>query len=157
MTAPFIFISTYAIKDGQLEAFREFLEELFGVLKPNVPGLLAINAYLDENGTEAAIVQVHTDVASMKEYWKVLHQHTGRDIAQYVDATTSTDVFGDPSGVVLERTRHSASAGNRLTVKPESSAGSPAFWQSLLDRLRKRRTERLQAQRYEPGRLTEAQ
>jgi hypothetical protein len=71
MTAPFIFISTYAIKEGQLEAFRQFLEELFGVLEPNVPGLLAINAYLDESGTEAAIVQVHTDVASMKEYWKV--------------------------------------------------------------------------------------
>jgi len=123
MTAPFIFISTYAIKEGQLKAFRQFLEELFGVLEPNVPGLLAINAYLDEKGTEAAIVQVHTDVASMKEYWKVLHQHTGRDIAQYVDATTSTDVFGDPSGVVLERTRHSASAGIRLTVKPESLGG----------------------------------
>lgn len=123
MAGPFIFISTYTIKAGKLDGFRQFLDELFGVLEANVPGLLAINGYLNEGGTEAAIVQVHIDSASMKQYWKVLHQHTGRDIAQFVDATTNTDVYGDPSGVVLERTRHSGEAGVRLSVKPESLGG----------------------------------
>ncbi len=122
MTAPFIFISTYTIKEGRLEDFRRFLQELFKVLEQSVPGLLAVNAYLDQERYEAAIVQVHTDVASMKQYWKVLHQHTGREIAELVDAS-STDVYGDPSGVVLERTRHSAGGGVRVSVKPEHLGG----------------------------------
>ncbi|MBA3779079.1 MAG: hypothetical protein H0X16_07265 [Chloroflexi bacterium] len=114
---------SYTIKEGKLEDFRRFLQELFTVLETNVPGLLAINAYLNEDGTEAAIVQVHKDADSMKHYWKVVHQHTGREISQFVDATTSTDVYGDPSDVVPERTRHSAEPGTRLSVKPEYLGG----------------------------------
>lgn len=123
MTAtPFISVSTYRIKDGRLEDFRQFLGGLFDVLEPNVPGLLAVAAYLNHDGSEAAIIQVHSDASSIKQYWKVLHQHTGREIAELVDAT-STDVYGDPSGLVLERTRHSPEAGVRVSVKPEHLGG----------------------------------
>lgn len=123
MAGPLMFISTYTIKTGKLDDFRQFVEDLFGALEANVPGLLAINVYLDEAGTEAAIVQVHTDSDSMKLYWRVLHQHSGRDIANFVDATTSTDVYGDSGSVMFERTRHSAAAGVRSRVKPEFLGG----------------------------------
>ena len=73
MSEPFIVIYTYAVKEGKLEGFRQFLQELFEVLEANEPRLLAINAYVNEDGTEAAIVQVHLDAASIKHYWRVVH------------------------------------------------------------------------------------
>jgi hypothetical protein len=124
VAAPFIFINTYTIKEGKLDEFRGFLQDLFDVLEANEPRLLAVNAYVNEDGTEAAIVQVHSDGASLKHYWQVVHQHTGRALGQFVDATTRTEVYGKPpSDVVLERTRHSARAGAPVSVKPEHLAG----------------------------------
>jgi hypothetical protein len=44
MAAPFIFINTYAIGEGKLEDFRQFLRELFKVIEANEPRLLALKA-----------------------------------------------------------------------------------------------------------------
>lgn len=123
MGAPFIFINTYPIKEGQLEGFRQFLQELFEFLEANEPRVLAINAYVNEDGTEATIVQVHPDADSLKDYWRAVHKHTGRALEQYVEAPTSVQVYGAPSEIVLERTRHSAGSGVAVSVKPEHLGG----------------------------------
>jgi hypothetical protein len=123
MAAPFIFINTYAIKEGKLEDFRQFLQELFKVLEANEPRLLAINAYVNEDDTEAAIVQVHPDAASITHYWQVVHQHTGRAFGQFVDATTSFQVYGTPSDVILKRARQNAESGVAVSVKPKHLGG----------------------------------
>jgi len=123
MTAPFIVIYTYAIKEGKLEGFKRFLQELFKVLEANEPRLLAINAYLNEDGTEAAIVQVHPDAGSIKHYWQVVHQHTGRAFGQFVDATTNFQVYGTPSDAILKRARQNAESGVAVNVKPEHLGG----------------------------------
>jgi hypothetical protein len=123
MTAPFIVINTYAIKEGKLEGFRQFLQELFKVLEANEPRLLAVNAYVNEEGTEAAIVQVHPDAASIKQYWQVVHQHTGRALRQFIDATTTFQVYGTPSDVILKRARQNAESGVAVSVKPEHLGG----------------------------------
>lgn len=123
ITAPFIVINTYAIKEGKLEGFGQFLQELFKVLEANEPRLLAINAYVNEDGTEAGIVRVHSDVASVKHYWQVVHQHTGRALGQFVDGTMSFQVYGTPSDVVLKRAIQHAESGVAVSMKPEHLGG----------------------------------
>ena len=123
VTAPFIVINTYAIKEGELEGFRRFLQELFEVLEANDPGLRAINAYANEHGTEAAIVQVHPHAASVKRYWQVVHQHTGRTLGQFVNTTTSFQVYGTPSDVVLKRASQNAESAVAVCIKPEHLGG----------------------------------
>lgn len=123
MPAPLIFINTYAVQEGKLMGLRRFLEELFEILEATEPRALAVNAYLNEDGTEVTIVQIHPDADAVKDYWRVVHQHTGREIGQFLEAPTSTEVFGDPGGLVLERTRHSAGAGVLVSVKPEHLGG----------------------------------
>jgi hypothetical protein len=123
MTAPFILISTYAIEEGKRDGFRDFLRVLFEVLEANAPRALAVNAYISGDETEVAIVQIHQDAESIKEYWKVVHQHTGRELAQFVDAPTSTQVYGNPGDLGLARTRHSAESGVAVSVKPEHLGG----------------------------------
>ena len=129
MTAPFIVINTYAIMEGKLEEFRQFLQELFKVLEANEPRLLAINAYVNEDGTEASIVQVYPDAASIKHYWQTVHQHTGRALGQFVDATTNFQVYGTPSDVVLKRARQNAESGVAVSVKPDYLGGFTRSWQ----------------------------
>lgn len=123
MSAPLIFISTHPVKAGALGGVRQFLLDLFEVLEVNQPRALAVNAYLNRDGTEVAIVQFHPDLASIKEYWKVVHQHTGRELAEFLDAPTSTQIYGDLGDTPLERTRHSPDAGLGVAVMAEHVGG----------------------------------
>ena len=123
MVGPFIFITTYAIDEGRLDAFRQFVRELIDVLEASAPRVLAINAYVNADGTEAAIIQVHPDAGSMKEYWRVVHAHTGQAFGQFVERSTSVRVYGATGDVDLERTRHSARSGVDVSVMPEHLGG----------------------------------
>jgi hypothetical protein len=123
MTAPVIFVTTYAIKAGELEEFRQFVRELLEVLEANDRRTLAINAYLNADGTEAAIVQIMPDADSIKDYWRIVHQRTGRTLAELVENPTSVQIYGAPRGLMLERTRHSVESGVAVSVKPEHLGG----------------------------------
>lgn len=122
MTAPFIFINMYAIKEGRLEGFRNFLQETLKVLEVNAPRILAVSAYLNEEGTEVAIVQAHQDAASIRDYWQTLHRHSGRALEEYVEPA-GVQIFGAPGDLALTRTRHFADSGATASVMPESLGG----------------------------------
>ena len=123
MAAPFIVIRTFTIKEGKLEGFKQFLREFFKIVEANEPRLLAVNAYVDEDGTEAAFVLVHPDAASMELHEKVAHEHTERARREFLDAATSIQVYGKPSDVVLEKTKQLARTGVPLSVKLEHLGG----------------------------------
>src|SRR5919199_2060971 len=117
MAAPFIVIRTFTTKEDKLEAFKQFLRELFKFIETNEPRLLAINAYINEDGTEVSFIQVHPDAASMEFHEKVAHEHTERARREFLDATTSLQVHGKPSDVLLEGTRQlAAGTGVPLSV-----------------------------------------
>lgn len=123
MTTPLIFITSYAIKEGELERFRQFVRGLLEVLEADAPNALAINAYLNADGTEAAIVQLMPDADSIKHYWRVVHQQTGRMLGRLVENPTSVQIYGSPGDVMLEPTRHSAGSGVIVSVMAEHVGG----------------------------------
>jgi hypothetical protein len=61
MTAPFIFVATYRIKEGKLEEYEKLWRGLVEFVQANEPRLLAFNTYASEDGTEATTIQVHPD------------------------------------------------------------------------------------------------
>ena len=75
MAAPFIFIGTHAIKEGKLEEFKETALELVRLVREMEPRMIAFNFYLNEDETEATIVQVHPDADSMLHHMQVARQH----------------------------------------------------------------------------------
>jgi hypothetical protein len=94
MSEPFIFISTAAIKEGQLDAWVEYFQGFADHIEANEPRLLHFAMYVNEEGTEETIVQVHPDAESMVHHMGVLadHAHASND---YLDFTSSTtQVYG---------------------------------------------------------------
>ena len=122
MAAPFIVIHSYAIKEGKLEDFRQFLQEFFKMIEANERRLLALSAYVNEDGTEATFVQIHPDAASMEHHSQVAHEHTDQ-ARQFLGATTSLQVYGKPSDVVVEKTRQHAGSGVHVSLNPEHLGG----------------------------------
>jgi quinol monooxygenase YgiN len=123
MAAPFIVVRTFTIREGKREGFEQFLREFFKIIEANESRLLAINADVNEDGTEVTFVHVHPDAASMELHEKVDHEHTERARSQFLDATTSLQVYGKPTDVILEKAKQLAETGIPLSVKPEHLGG----------------------------------
>jgi hypothetical protein len=117
VSGPFIFIATNKLKEGKLEAERSRAADLGSFIEANEPRLLAFHEYVNEEGSEVGVVQVHPDAASMEFHMEVVAERAVRAYAETLEATTSIQVYGEPSETVLEMLRRQAGTGVPMTVK----------------------------------------
>jgi hypothetical protein len=99
MAGPFIFISQSRIRDGKLEDFKRGLREMAEFVEANEPRVIAFEAYLNDEGTEATGVQIHPDADSMAFHMQVAFEKI-MEFDQYLD-TQSVEVYGVPNDAVL--------------------------------------------------------
>jgi hypothetical protein len=99
MAGPFIFISQSRVKDGKLEDFKRGLREMAEFVETNEPRVIAFEAYLNDEGTEATGVQIHPDADSMAFHMQVAFEKI-MEFDQYLD-TQSVEVYGVPNDAVL--------------------------------------------------------
>ena len=62
----FISIATNRLKEEKLEAEGSRAADLCAFIEANEPQLLAFNEYVNDDGSEVAVVQVHPDAASIE-------------------------------------------------------------------------------------------
>ena len=118
MTGPFIFIATNRLKPGMLDTESARVPGLVEFVQTREPRIIAFNEYVNADGTEVAVVQVHPDADSMAFHMGIIADRAAAAYAETVDLTTSIQVFGPPSTAVVELLRRQAGAGVPLDVKP---------------------------------------
>ena len=123
MSGPFIFIATNRLKPGKLAAERKRVPGLVEFVEANEPRLIAFNEYVNDDGTEVAVVQIHPDADSMAFHMNVVAERAAAAYAETVDATTSIQAFGMPSSAVLEMLDRQAGVGVSLTVMSSHLGG----------------------------------
>ena len=123
MSGPFIVIATNRLKPGKLADERKRVPGLVDFVEANEPQLIAFNEYVNEDGTEVAVVQVHPDADSMAFHMEIISERAAGAYAETIDATTSIQVFGMPSNAVLEMLERQAGAGVPLKVKSSHLGG----------------------------------
>ena len=123
MNGPFIFIATNRLKPGKLDDERRRVPGLVDFVQAKEPRLLAFNEYVDDEGSEVAVVQVHADAESMAIHLEAVAERAARAYAETLEATTGIQVFGTPSNPVIEMLRRQAGSGVPLNVKPHHLGG----------------------------------
>ena len=123
MTAPFIFVGTHRIKEGQLEAYIEYFREFAAFVKENEPRLLVFEGYVNDQGDRMTIVQVHPDAESMDFHMQTIGRHVGEAYDRFLDGTERIDVYGIPRGGVVEMIRDLATTAAPLNVSARPVAG----------------------------------
>jgi hypothetical protein len=123
MAGPFIFIATNRLKPGKLEAERQRVPGLVDFIEASEPRLIAFNEYANEEGTEVAVVQVHPDPDSFEFHMGAVRERASRAYDETLDATTSIQVFGEPTETILEMLRRAAGGGVQFTVKQHHLGG----------------------------------
>jgi hypothetical protein len=123
MPGPFIFIATNRLKPGKLDAERQRVPGLCDYIEANEPRMLAFNEYVNADGTEVVVVQVHADTASMEAHMGIVQERAQQAYAETLDQTVSIQVFGTPSESLLEMLRQQAGAGVATTINAEHLGG----------------------------------
>jgi hypothetical protein len=124
MTAPFVFIGTYRFNDGKLDAFKQHWQEFVRSIEAEEPRLIAFNAYVNDEGTELSVVQVHPDADSMLFHMGVAREHISAAYGEYFDnSSSSTEIYGKPNDAVLEMMGQLAGPGASITIKPDHIGG----------------------------------
>jgi hypothetical protein len=129
MNEPFIWIGIHKVRQGKTEELKSFLRDLPGFVEEREPRLLGFHIYLSEDGTRVAVVQIHPDADSFEFHMKVAGKHIAESY-QYLEATESTWIFGEPSPAVLEmveQVRQAADQRQTLSVMSHPLAGFTRF------------------------------
>jgi hypothetical protein len=127
MSGPFIFIATNRLKAGKLEAERQRVPGLADFIEANEPRLMAFNEYVNDEGTEVAVVQVHPDTDSFEFHMGVVRERAARAYSETLDATTGIHVYGTPTTTILELLKSAAGSGVQYTVKSHHLGGFTRF------------------------------
>src|SRR5215203_3942546 len=66
MVVPLIFVTTITLKEGKLEDFKHYSEQMGKFVEENEPRIIHFEQYINEDGTEMTSVQIHPDEDSMR-------------------------------------------------------------------------------------------
>lgn len=115
MSGPFIYIARHRIKEGQLETAMRHAREIVDLVREHEPQLIAFNFFLDADGTEVTVTQVHPDVASMYTHMGVIREHL-ESYGDYLEVTEIA-VYGEGAEAFVEELRTMMGPGVPIEVK----------------------------------------
>jgi hypothetical protein len=118
-----IFVATNRLKPGQLDAERRRVPGLVEFVEQNEPQLIAFNEYVNDNGTEVTVIQVHPDAASMQKHLGIIGERAAQAYDETLDATVAIQIFGPVDPQMLATMRTQAGEGVSLTVASEHLGG----------------------------------
>ena len=121
MPAPFILITTHRINTGQVDEFKRLSREYEEFVRANEPDLLAYYAYLDEEMSEASLVQIHRDARSADHHMQIAGEKIVPGVA--VTTTVRAEIYGNPGPVVGQARKANTAAGVPFTTKPDVLGG----------------------------------
>lgn len=122
MSDPFIFVNTYAIKEGMTDKYRQSCEAVSDMVRSEQPQILYFGFFVNEEGTEATTIQVHPDPDSMLRHMRLAEKHIEKS-AEVLDFTKmEISIYGTPNEAVLEKMRQLSGTGVPIKIKTPTSA-----------------------------------
>ena len=117
MSEPVVFISHFRVKEGTLEPLKRLSEEVGVGILAEKPRTVAYLMYLDEQGTEMAVVHCFPDADSMDLHFEGADE---RSAAAYEFLEPrGWEIYGSPNEAAMGMMRQAATAaGVDLTVRP---------------------------------------
>jgi hypothetical protein len=115
MSGPIVFVTTFEIHEGKLNAFKEGARRSMEFIEANGPQVMA-GVYLDEANLRAHGVQIHRDSESILKHFQLADPYM-KDVMPHI-TTRRVDFYGQPGEAVMQVAQKIASGGAVLTVTP---------------------------------------
>lgn len=121
MDTPFVFVTTHRIKPDRQEQFAALHEEYVRLVEAHEPRILGHFSYLNEDGTEVSLVQVHPDAASADHHLEVVASRLAS--ATDVVDNTAIEVYGAPGPAVRAALDRNRDAGVTVRITNQLLGG----------------------------------
>lgn len=121
MGEPIVFVSHLKVKEGKLEALKEFSREGIKDLEADKPRTVVQLFYLDEDGTEMSVVHIFPDAEAFELHMEGVEERVAAAY-EFVESR-AVEIYGTPSDRVLESMRQVSTPGFSLTHYPEHLGG----------------------------------
>lgn len=95
MTAPFILISTWKVKEGAYRDYEAWFQGLVAHVESGNPRMIAFHAFASEDGSKLMGVQVHPDTASMEHHLRLVAEYAAAAQQAYLDQPLHLLVGGE--------------------------------------------------------------
>lgn len=125
MSEPIIFISNQRVKEGKLEEYKLYYQQVAEQAKADKPGTVAHLAYLNEVGSELSIIHIFPDAESM-ELHMIGVDELAKKAYEYVEIL-SFEIYGKATEAVLERMMQIVGSGIAVNIKPQLIGGYIRF------------------------------
>jgi quinol monooxygenase YgiN len=119
---PVMFIDTWRIREGKLDAFKDAARAFVDFVAENEPQLIAYNVYVDEESNHSTVVQIHPNSESIEFHMEVAGPQFGHFMELY-EPGGRIEVHGRPADHVLERMRQMAQQFGVTVAVKEPYAG----------------------------------
>jgi quinol monooxygenase YgiN len=122
---PFIYVATLGIKEGKLEEVTRTFQEIADTVMEHEPQVIAFHGFVNDDGTEMTVIQVHPDTASMDFHMQVLREklseHVAKALGPELFEIKRAEYYGTPSQPSMEMDR--GIPGLDIVIKPRHIAG----------------------------------
>jgi hypothetical protein len=123
-----IYISTWRIKEGRFEDFKQFTRKMVEIYRKNEPQLIAFNIFLNEEETEMTSIQIHPNADSMDFHMKEVNRALGEEMNDWVERADfiepkHLEIYGNPSVGLLKADQPFVDSGIARSIKPLRLAG----------------------------------
>ena len=125
MSEPIVFISHLKIKGGKLEAFKESSREIFEMMEAGKPGTLVHVGFVNEDGTKLSFIHVFPSAEAMDDHLGGVEDRANKAF-EFLD-TVGYEIYGTPSGQVMQMMEQFARSGITLSVEPDYFGGYMRF------------------------------
>jgi quinol monooxygenase YgiN len=126
MADQIVYVDRSEIREGKLEELRTAIRELVDFVESNEAQALAYNVYINEDGTEMTVVQVHPDSTSLEFHMDV----AGPAFLKFKELIKllAIDIYGRLSDKLRKQLHHKAQMlGSGTVVVHELEAGFTRF------------------------------
>jgi hypothetical protein len=128
MTEPVVYVSTWKIKEGKLDAYMRFHERLANTVREMEPRVAAFLAFANDDGTEVTGIHVFADASALDRHMDVLAEQMGvlaEDMGVVTDllGPGDIDVYGTRPERALAMDRPLEDSGLPFTVKKRFVGG----------------------------------
>jgi hypothetical protein len=99
MSGPIVFISHFKVREGKLDALKQFAQATTEQVKADKPGTVVFLQYLNEAGTEQSVIHVFPDAEAMDRHGEGVAERA-RAAFEFIELTRR-EVYGMPSAKAM--------------------------------------------------------
>jgi hypothetical protein len=125
MSSPIVFISHFKIKEGKLDALKQFAQATTEQIKADKPGTLVFLQYLNEEGTEQSLIHIFPDADAFDRHSEGAMERA-KAAFEFIELI-GREVYGKPNEKALSTLKPPEDSGITLTFMPQHMGGYIRF------------------------------